>query len=95
MKTSLSVLGGGVGCLQMLLLRYLSARRREAHEFACVPLPLLSRVGVLGSGVGRLQMLLLCSPPSLLHLQLEKVDTRLPGKGKSNSRGARPVYSFR
>jgi hypothetical protein len=24
-----------------------------------------------------------------------KVDTRLPGKGNSNSRGARPVYSFR
>ena len=24
-----------------------------------------------------------------------KVDIRLPGKGKSNSRGARPVYSFR
>ena len=24
-----------------------------------------------------------------------KVDTRLPGKGKSNSRGAGPVYSFR
>ena len=26
---------------------------------------------------------------------LRKVDTRLPGKGNSNSRGARPVYSFR
>ena len=25
---------------------------------------------------------------------LRKVDTRLPGKGNSNSRGARPVYSF-
>ena len=24
-----------------------------------------------------------------------KVDIRLPGKGNSNSRGARPVYSFR
>ena len=26
---------------------------------------------------------------------LRKVDIRLPGKGDSNSRGARPVYSFR
>ena len=26
---------------------------------------------------------------------IRKVDTRLPGKGNSNSRGARPVYSFR
>ena len=27
--------------------------------------------------------------------KIRKVDIRLPGKGNSNSRGARPVYSFR
>ena len=28
-------------------------------------------------------------------VRVGKVDKRLPGKGNSNSRGARPVYSFR
>ena len=28
-------------------------------------------------------------------LRSRKVDIRLPGQGNSNSRGARPVYSFR
>ena len=33
--------------------------------------------------------------PVLPVREFRKVDIRLPGKGNSNSRGARPVYSFR
>ena len=34
-------------------------------------------------------------PTDLSTHSLRKVDIRLPGNGNSNSRGARPVYSFR
>ena len=33
--------------------------------------------------------------PGFARHSVKKVDIRLPGKGNSNSRGARPVYSFR
>ena len=35
-----------------------------------------------------------CSSPDLIHLEARKVGIRLPGKGNSNSHGARPVHQI-
>ena len=45
--------------------------------------------------IGPPQELVIERERAVIFLRSRKVDIGLPGKGNSNSRGARPVYSFR